>query len=548
MEKFYLTQTFQQLGLNATLLKTLEQLSYHEPTPIQAQAIPALLAGEDVLGQAQTGTGKTAAFTLPLLNMMDNHGLQTLILTPTRELAIQVSEAVYRYGKAMDVKVLPVYGGTSYDRQIRRIKKGVNVIVGTPGRTLDLINKGVLKLGNIRFMVFDEADEMLKMGFIEDVESILRATPKETRQTLLFSATFSKEILRLSQNYMRNPRHIEVEAQQKTADNIEQRYYLVDERDKVAALSRILETEEHHNMLVFTRTKVGSSELASTLIERGYPAVAIHGDLAQNERERILNRFRDGQLSILVATDVVGRGVDIQDVSHVINFDISQLPIEYVHRIGRTGRAGRSGIAVSLITPKQRYLMRRIQEFIGTEIKRAQLPSVDEVRNARDMALKQELKKHVEAAEGQGEFALIDALMADGYDADQVVAGLLHMLRDQMTDYPIEEISDPFEKQSNRRERKRNRNRSNTANKSSRKYDDGNMVRLILDTGRSNGVRPGDIVHGVASAGNIPGKVIGAITIEQNKTFVDVPKDHVNAVLKANSAKIRGKKASIIPA
>lgn len=542
-----MTQTFQQLGLNATLLKTLEQLSYHEPTPIQSQAIPALLAGEDVLGQAQTGTGKTAAFTLPLLNMMEGDGLQTLILTPTRELAIQVSEAVYRYGKDMGIKVLPVYGGVSYDRQIRRLKKGVHVVVGTPGRTLDLINKRALKLGNIRFMVFDEADEMLKMGFIEDVESILRATPKDTRQTLLFSATFSKEILRLAANYMRDPIHIKIETQQVTADNIEQRHYLVNENDKVAALSRILETEELDNMLVFTRTKIGSAELAETLIQRGYPAVAIHGDLAQNERERILNRFRDGQLSILVATDVVGRGVDISDISHVVNYDIPQLPIEYVHRIGRTGRAGRSGVAISLITPKQRYLIRRIEQFIGTQIPRAQLPTADAVRNAREMDLMQTLKTHVEAAQGQDDFVIMDALLAQGYDADQVVAGLLHMMRDQITDYPIEQISDPYD-QPSRRERKRNRNRDNTANNSKRKYNDEDMVRLVMDVGRSNGVRPGDIVHGVASAGNIPGKVIGAITIEQHKTFVDVPKDHANAVLKANSAKVRGKQASIATA
>jgi len=552
-----LTQTFEELGLNADLLKTLERLSYHEPTPIQQQAIPALLAGEDVLGQAQTGTGKTAAFTLPILNRIDKDGLQTLILTPTRELAQQVSEAVYRYGSHMGIKVLPIYGGSSYDRQIRRLKKGVHVVVGTPGRTLDLIKKRVLDLSGIRFMVFDEADEMLKMGFIEDVEAILSATPKETRQTLLFSATFSREILRLAQQYMRDPIHIEVEAEQVTADNIEQRYYLVNERDKVAALSRILETETRQNTLVFTRTRIGSAELAETLIERGYPAVAIHGDLAQNERERILRRFRDGQLSILVATDVVGRGMDVSDVSHVVNFDIPQLPIEYVHRIGRTGRAGRSGVALTLITPKQRHTMRRIEQFIETRITKTKLPSIEQVKHARDQIFRAELMQHLSTEEfNDADYDLIDSLLTEGFSAEQIVSGMLKMLRKQSTDYPLENIADVFDKPARNKGRSKGRSNgyagSNGAsngrgNKGGRrKYNDSNMVSVMFNVGRNSGVKPGDVVHTVASTSNIPGSVIGAITIKNEKTFVDVPADHVKRVLEnAGRGKIRGKRVSV---
>ncbi|MEL6307916.1 MAG: DEAD/DEAH box helicase, partial [Chloroflexota bacterium] len=432
-----MTLTFASLGLQPTLLNTLNELDYDDPTPIQAQAIPLALSGKDILGQAQTGTGKTAAFTLPVLHQMSGYALQTLILAPTRELAIQVSQAVYQYSKGMDLKVLPVYGGTAYDRQIRRIKKGVQVIVGTPGRTLDLINKGILRLDDIRYVILDEADEMLRLGFIEDVESILSSVPKTNRQTLLFSATFSNPVLRLAQNYMQDPVHVEIEAEQVTADNIDQHYFVVRNADKVEALSRLLETETYQNVLVFTRTKVGSAELAQTLIDRGYPAVAIHGDLAQNERERILRGFRDGKLNVLVATDVVGRGVDLSDITHVINYDVPQLPIDYVHRIGRTGRAGRAGTAMTFITGKEHYRIKKIESFIETKISKAKLPTGEDVQTARDTRMRAKLVGHIDKViqDGTDDFELIDSLLADGYDAEQIVSGMMAMLRAESNDY-----------------------------------------------------------------------------------------------------------------
>lgn len=536
-----MTQTFRDLGLNSNLLNTLERLNYEQPTAIQAEAIPVLLAGKDVLGQAQTGTGKTAAFALPLLQQMTGNGLETLILAPTRELAIQVSEAIYEYGRDLGMRVLPVYGGTSYTHQIRRLKKGVDIVVGTPGRTLDLIRKGILDLSDVRFMVFDEADEMLNMGFIDDVEAILSATPAETRQTLLFSATFNQQILRLSRKYMRDPVHIEIEGDQLTADNIEQRYYVVNDGDKMAALARLLETEETDNVLIFTRTRAGSTKTAERLIERGYPAIAIHGELAQDKRERILNRFRDGSLRILVATDVIGRGVDIPDISHVINYDIPHVPNEYVHRIGRTGRAGSSGIALTFVTLKQRYRIQKIERHIQTPIVKSNLPTPDDVQRARDNVFKEALKTHIDAVDSDENLDIIDSLLAEGYQAEQIVSGMLRMLRTDDSDDALEDIRDPMDNPGKRHhgsKKKRNRRR-----------DDSNMVRLQMSLGKSSGIKPGDVVYTVASSANIPGHVIGAITIERHQTLVDIPQTHVQSVLnKTNHAKMRGKKMSVVRA
>jgi ATP-dependent RNA helicase DeaD len=561
--------TFQELGLNPALLNTLTELGYAHPTPIQAAAIPALLDGRDVLGQAQTGTGKTAAFTLPMLQHLEADGLQVLILTPTRELAIQVSEAVYRYGEHLGVKVLPVYGGQAYERQERRLQRGVHVVVGTPGRTLDLIRKRTLDVSKVRFMILDEADEMFKMGFIDDIETILNATPAETRQTVLFSATFSDPIRKLTKKYMRNPLYISIENEEVTSDNTTQRYYMVQEKDKVAALCRVLEVEPIHNTLIFTRTKTGAAQLAETLVERGYPASAIHGDLAQQERERIVGRFRDGHLNILVATDVMGRGVDIPEVSHVINYDIPMLPIEYVHRIGRTGRAGRSGAALTFVTTRDRHTIRRIEEFIERRIEKGKMPSREDVLKSRDERFKDLIVKQIESGVDENYGDLIDGLVEMGYTPDQVIVAAVQMLREREFQYPLEEIqsvSDQREKPANRFDRKReyesrdsrggsgsgnnNRNRDRDGKPKSggggKRHNDENMVRLRIDLGRSSGVKPADVIYTVASTANIPGKVIGAIDIQKEITFVDVPADHVQTVLsKMKNGKLRGQNVTL---
>lgn len=551
-----MSHTFQELGLHPTLLKTLREMGYEEPTPIQEQAIPHLLEGRDVLGQAQTGTGKTAAFSLPTLQQLGTDGLQVLILTPTRELAGQVSRAVYDYGKGADVRVLPIYGGQSYSRQERRLEKGVHVVVGTPGRTLDLIKKGTLDTSEVRFVILDEADEMLKLGFIEDVETILSTIDADTRQTIFFSATFSKPILKLAEQFMRNPVQIKVEAETVTGENIEQRYYVVRDSDKMAALSRLLEVEPMQNTLIFTRTKAGSAELADALVEQGYPAAAIHGDLQQQDRERILRRFRNGYLTILVATDVVGRGVDIPEVSHVINYDIPELAIQYVHRIGRTGRAGRTGVALTLISPKQRYTLNKIEKYTRQTITKTQLPSLDDVLNARDEDFKNKVLKQLEHA-NTDHAPLVEEMLASDFTPHEIVNALVQMLRAQESKYALQEIRAVHEKsdrrdrrdRNDRRDRKdRDDRRSNGNRRRGRRNDnprqsrEKGMVRLKMHVGRDNGLRgPGDVVYNIASGANIPGAVIGAIDIHAQTTYVDVPEDHVNDVLKRlKRGKIRG--------
>ncbi|MBC7869438.1 MAG: DEAD/DEAH box helicase, partial [Chitinophagaceae bacterium] len=360
-----MTETFNDFGLREEILQAITESGYTDPTAIQLSAIPLLLQGRDVVGQAQTGTGKTAAFGLPMLNNLDVDapGIQALILTPTRELAAQVCNAIFEYGKHRGIRVMPIYGGISYVRQEKRLERGAQVVVGTPGRTIDMMNRGALDFSNVKYLVLDEADEMLKMGFIDDVETIFKSVPAE-RQTAMFSATLPDAIRRLADRYMNDPVAITIERKQITVSLIEQRHYIVHEESKLAALSRLLETEDLKSALIFTRTRAGSAELAEALLERGFVADALHGELNQAAREAVLRRFRNGQLPILVATDVVARGVDIDDVSHVFNYDMPYDSEDYVHRIGRTGRAGRTGIAIMLVTPRERRRLQMLENFI----------------------------------------------------------------------------------------------------------------------------------------------------------------------------------------
>ncbi len=557
--------SFSDLGLIPELLETVTELGYVEPTPIQAEAIPALLAGYDVMGQAQTGTGKTAAFALPMLNHLAPNGLQVLVLAPTRELASQTAEAIYRYGNKLNVRVLPIYGGQPYERQVRRLERGVQVVVGTPGRTLDLIRQKTLDLRQVRYVVLDEADEMLKMGFIEDVEAILSATDAQTRQTTLFSATLPNEIRRLASTYMHDPVLIAIQAEEMTVENVTQRYYVVRESDKIAALSRLLESEDLKNTLIFARTKVGAAELAETLIARGYPAEAIHGDLPQAERERILHRFREGLLTILVATDVVARGVDIPDVSHVINFDIPQLAIEYVHRIGRTGRAGRGGDAITLITPSQRYHLRQIEAYTRKLITKGKLPTREAVLQRRAEQFKALITNQIESDEFESEYKMLEELIRLGYAPHEIAAAAIKLLRRHEDARPLEDIRAAEEegRQKDKRvhaNREGDRQHEHTHERThdhsrDRKREHGpssheaGMVRLYMDAGRSNGLRPADIVYSIASQSNIPGRSIGAINIRKYETYLDVPEAHVDTVLSAmKNGKIRGRSITLVRA
>ena len=379
------TIKFTDLGLSEPLLRALSDVGYESPSPIQAATIPPLLAGRDVLGQAQTGTGKTAAFALPVLARIDPKQFkpQALVLAPTRELAIQVAEAFQKYAVHLPgFHVLPIYGGQSYAPQLQALKRGVHVVVGTPGRVIDHLDRGTLDLSELRCLVLDEADEMLRMGFIDDVEAVLKKTPA-TRQVALFSATMPSQIKRIAQTYLKDPVEVAIKSATSTATNIRQRFWMVSGVNKLDALTRILEAEPFDGMLIFARTKLGTQELAEKLAARGLSAAAIHGDVEQKQREKMVQSLKDGRIDILVATDVAARGLDVERISHVLNYDIPYDTESYVHRIGRTGRAGRSGEAILFVAPRERSMLGAIERATRQKIEPMQLPSVDAVNEQR---------------------------------------------------------------------------------------------------------------------------------------------------------------------
>ncbi|KIF83990.1 DEAD/DEAH box helicase, partial [Noviherbaspirillum autotrophicum] len=396
---------FADLKLTTPLLRVLQELGYESPSPIQAATIPLLLEDRDVLGQAQTGTGKTAAFALPILTHIQAKAAapQALVLAPTRELAIQVAEAFQRYATHIPgFHVLPIYGGQSYGPQLSALRRGVHVVVGTPGRVIDHIEKNSLDLSQLKTLVLDEADEMLRMGFIDDVETILQRTP-ESRQTALFSATMPPAIRRIAQTYLRNPSEVTIAAKTGTADNIRQRYWLVSGMHKLDALTRILEADPFDGMIIFARTKLGTEELATKLQARGFSAAAINGDMAQQQRERTIQLLKDGKIDILVATDVAARGLDVERISHVINYDVPYDPESYTHRIGRTGRAGRSGEAILFIAPRERNLLKAIERATRQPVAPLELPTIQAVNNVRVAKFKDQISNTL-AAGGLEEF------------------------------------------------------------------------------------------------------------------------------------------------
>jgi len=588
-----MTHSFESLDLREELLRAVQESGYTEPTDIQMLAIPPLLDGVDVLGQAQTGTGKTAAFTLPILHRLDANykGIQALILTPTRELALQVSTNVERYGQFMKARVVAIYGGQSYIRQQRQLERGAHVVVGTPGRILDLMEKQMLDLSHVRFMVLDEADEMLKMGFIDDVETILAATPKN-RQTALFSATLPDTIRRLAKQYMHDPQIIQVAAAEMTVQSIEQNYVMVHDDSKIAALSRILEVQDIQSALIFTRTRARAMEVSEALRQRAYQVDVISGDLSQDARETVLKRFRSGDLPLLVATDVVARGVDIPDVSHVFNFDIPLDDEDYVHRIGRTGRAGRSGIAITFITPGERRKLRYLEQFIGQTLAEMKLPKLEDIRDYRNNLFLKKLEALLESGENEIGMEVINSLTDSGYDMTEVAAAALQLARAAEVTRPVDHIKTIREREAGGRE---SSSRSSSSSSSSRSYGgerrsyggsggesrsyggerrsynggsssegasegdfagaprrreaEEGMVRLIMDVGRSDGVRPGDIVGAIANSAGVPGKAIGAIEIRQNETFIDVNDQHVEKVLtKMKRGSMKGKPVKLVRA
>jgi len=537
-----MTTEFDTFNLRPGLVQAITELGFTTPTPIQTGMIPLMLTGVDVIGQAQTGTGKTAAFALPILhNLVPNQqSPQALVLAPTRELAMQVADAVWSYGQHMKVRVLAIYGGSSYSRQITRLKKGVDVVVATPGRLLDLLERGVVDLSGVRTVVLDEADEMLKMGFIEDVETILAETP-DARQTALFSATVPGPIRRLADKYMRDPQSVTIQREQVTAEMIEQRCYLVNEQDKLAALTRLFEVEDVSSALIFVRTRVESGELANELTIRGFPAEALNGDLSQEARERTMNRFRNDQIKVLVATDVAARGLDIDDISHVFNYDLPDEAEVYVHRVGRTGRAGKAGLAISLVTPREKRKLYAVERFTHQKFNFLPLPSEADILQKRENELVERMNVWLNRGRYKRELELVTTLAEAGHDPLEIAAAALKMARadeKQRPIYPVSEVKKSERKPrkfgredvESRLRRRGVRRQARPDHQSTVSHEQG-MVRLSMSLGRADGIRPADVVGTIAYHADIPGHTIGKIFIENDHTFVDVPESLVGKVL-----------------
>ena len=516
------TTTFRELKIADPLIAVLDELGYETPTPIQEQAIPHLLNGLDLLGHAPTGTGKTAAFALPLLSRIDmqDKNVQVMTLTPTRELAIQVAEAYQRYAsKIKGFHVMPIYGGQEYGGQIRQLKRGVHVVVGTPGRVMDHMRKGTLKLGALQALVLDEADEMLRMGFIDEVEWILDQTPKG-RQMALFSATMPKEIERIARRHLNKPQEVSIKARTATAETIRQRYWQVSGFHKLDALTRILEVEDFDAILMFVRTKTATTELAEKLEARGYAAAAMNGDMVQAQREQMVERLKRGSLDILVATDVAARGLDVDRISHVVNYDIPYDTEAYIHRIGRTGRAGRTGDAILFVAPRERRMLAAIERATRQKITRLELPTTETVNNKRIADFKQKISDTLSS----GEMTFMQNLVEQYRDEHDVPTLDIAAALAKMSIGDKSLLLAP-EKKRPKRERTDDRPpRDRNSHDKSRPEPDSDKQRYRIDVGHEHGVKPGNIVGAIANEAGLAGDYIGHISIERNHSLVDLPK------------------------
>jgi len=519
--------TFSELAIHKSVLQAIHDMGFEEPSPIQAACIPKVLEGGDMIGQAQTGTGKTAAFGIPLIEKMTPaNKIQAIVLTPTRELAIQVAGELRRIAKYKKIRTLPIYGGQSITHQIRALKQGVQVVIGTPGRVLDHLRRKTLRLENVSMLVLDEADEMLDMGFIEDIETIIKHLPEE-RQTLLFSATMPAEIKRLAVRYMKQPETIAVSREEVTAPLIEQVYYKVFERNKQESLCRILDSEDVELGIIFCRTKKGVDELTEALQARGYLADGLHGDLSQAQRDKVMKAFRDGSIEFLIATDVAARGIDVGNVSHVINYDIPQDPESYVHRIGRTGRAGRKGIAMTLVTPREMRQMMMIQKQTKAQVTSRNVPSLEEVAERKQEQLREQLVELLESDAISDMFRNVAESLCEQYPPEKVAAAALHLaFHSELGETEEEEVYNFGETGASK-----------------------GMVRFFLNVGRNANVKPQDLVREISESVGIPGKAVGRIDIFENFTFVEVPEEVAPFVYEAlRQTRINGKRINLEPA
>jgi ATP-dependent RNA helicase DeaD len=557
--------TFPQLGLSDSLVATLTDLGYEAPTPIQTRTIPALLGGKDLIGQAQTGTGKTAAFALPILQKLDaaKKETQALILAPTRELAMQVAEAVHTYARGMSITVLPVYGGAPIGLQMKHLQRGAQIVVGTPGRLIDHLDRKTLRLDSVKMIVLDEADEMLKMGFLDEVERILSEVPAP-RQVALFSATMPDEIARIARKHLVDAIRVE----------IEQRFLNLSEGQKLEVLTQLLELEPNEAVLIFRRTKTGAAELAEKLEARGFAAVAMHGDMTQPLREGVIRRLRNGQIEIVVATDVAARGLDVEQISHVVNYDVPNDVEAYVHRIGRTGRAGRSGVATMFITPRERRMMREIERFTGIPIKPMKMPTSADVAARRISIFKQSLRKNVEEGDLDLYVELVQQLADEGpFDMADIAAAASRLANASRSlvaepEAPAVTIPSAPPRRTTTRTTARPPSRPEERDVPSYRYaapkpsgEEGAppaaragarprsgkdtpyrstepKVRLTMAVGKNDGIRPADIVGSIANEADVPGRDIGPIDIRDDITIVVIPEKYRDQVLK----KVAGKK------
>lgn len=553
---------FEELQLDERILRAVADMGFEEASPIQGQAIPLELAGQDLIGQAQTGTGKTAAFGIPLLQRVDpkSKKQQAIVLCPTRELAIQVAEEVRNLAKYMHgIKVLPVYGGQEIGKQIRSLKSGVQVIIGTPGRVMDHMRRRTIRPEEVHTVVLDEADEMLNMGFLEDMETILGQLPEE-RQTVMFSATMPQAIMEIARKFQKEPAVVKVVKKDLTVPKVTQYYYEVRQKNKVEVLCRLLDLYAPKLSVVFCNTKKGVEEVVEALQGRGYFAEGLHGDLKQVQRDRVMNSFRNGKADILVATDVAARGIDVDDVEAVFNYDIPQDDEYYVHRIGRTGRAGREGKAFSLVVGREVYKLRDIQRYCKTRIIPQAVPSLNDVTAIKVDKILDQVKETIDSQELDDMIDVIEMkLIEEDYTAMDLAAALLRMMMGNSED--IAESSRPARSlddlemyrdrgtgkgRSGRRDRaEADGRRSRRVRASERVYDyisGTSMARLFLNIGRSQNVSPGDILGAVAGESGIPGRVVGSIDMYDAYTFVEVPEEYAQIVLDAmKQARIRGK-------
>ena len=536
---------FNSFGLSKALIKVLDEVGYETPSAIQEQCIPHLLNGHDIIGQAQTGTGKTAAFALPLIDRidLDNNQVQLLVLAPTRELAIQVSEAIQTYARHLKgFHVLPIYGGQSYDIQLRPLKRGVHAVVGTPGRVMDHLKRGTLKLNSLKALVLDEADEMLRMGFIDDVKWVLEKLPKE-RQIALFSATMPDVIRRVAEKFLNNPKVVKIKTKTATAQTISQRYWLVSGVNKLDALTRILEVESFEALLIFVRTKTATSDLAEKLSARGFTAEAINGDIAQNQRERIIQQLKNGKIDILIATDVAARGLDVERISHVVNYDIPQDPESYVHRIGRTGRAGREGKAILFVAPRERRMLKTIERITRQPIDPMQLPSakiineqrvinfkhrITDTLNNQELAIFEELILNYQKEHEIDAFKIASALALMAQGTEPLLLNEKEINQASFNDSSNNKISvsihaDPL--------------KDNPAIK---------MRRYRVAVGRRDNIKPGNVLGAIANEAEISSEFIGAIQIFQDFTTVDLPDEMPKETLEIlKKTRVFDKKLSI---